>query len=151
MRLSRRSIFNYGWDIPAVMDYLYSTSCEFSEIRKPFTKTTLWLIKSWLALFLSTKERIECDEDFLFRSVVKNGTNPITPDMILKRHIRPALKRLKIAKKIRWHSFRHGYSNFFRENKLEIKTTQILLRHANSRIPTTRVTQETATVGVTTR
>ena len=53
------------------------------------------MIKSWLALFLSTKERIECDEDFLFRSVVKNGTNPITPDMILKRHIRPALKRMR--------------------------------------------------------
>lgn len=59
IRLSRRSSFNDGWDTLAVMDYLYSTSCEFSEIRKPFTKTTLWLIKSWLVLFLSMKERIE--------------------------------------------------------------------------------------------
>lgn len=65
---------------------------------------------------------------------MKNGTNPITPDMILTRHIRPALERLKIAKKIGWHSFRHGYSNLLRENKLEIKTTEDLLRHANSRI-----------------
>jgi integrase len=28
------------------------------------------------------------DEDFVFRSIAKNGAQPISPDMILKRHIR---------------------------------------------------------------
>jgi integrase len=64
--------------------------------------------------------------------------------MILKRHIRPALKRLNIAKKIGWHSFRHGFSNLLRENKVEIKTAQELLRHANSRI-TLDIYQQTVT------
>jgi integrase len=76
--------------------------------------------------------------------VEKNGTQPIAPDMILKRHIRPVLERLKISKKIGWHSFRHGFSNLLRENKVEIKTIQDLLRHANSRI-TMDIYQQTVT------
>jgi integrase len=53
--------------------------------------------------------------------------------MMLRSHIRPVLKRLGITKKIGWHSFRHGFSNLLRENKVEIKTAQDLFRHANSR------------------
>ncbi len=64
---------------------------------------------------------------------MNNGETPIKPDNLLRRHIRPALDRLKITKKIGWHSFRHGFSNLLRENKVEIKTAQDLLRHANSR------------------
>jgi integrase len=39
-----------------------------------------------------------------------------------------------VNKKIGWHSFRHGLSNQLRQNGVEIKTAQELLRHANSRI-----------------
>jgi len=74
------------------------------------------------------------DNDFLFPSISKNGSQPVHPDMILKRHIRPALVRLGVTKKIGWHSFRHGLSNQLRQNGVEIKTAQELLRHANSRI-----------------
>jgi integrase len=74
------------------------------------------------------------DDDFLFPSISKNGNQPVHPDMILKRHIRPALERLRVNKKIGWHSFRHGLSNQLRQNGVEIKTAQELLRHANSRI-----------------
>jgi integrase len=76
----------------------------------------------------------KADDDFIFPSTIKNGKKPISPDMILKRHIRPALKHLKIEKRIGWHSFRHGFSNLLRQNGVEIKTIQELLRHANSRI-----------------
>jgi len=45
------------------------------------------------------------DEDFLFPSIRKNGTQPITPDMVLKRSIRPALARAGVTGKvIGWHS-----------------------------------------------
>jgi integrase len=74
------------------------------------------------------------DDDFIFPSISKNGSQPVHPDMILKRHIRPALVRLGVIKKIGWHSFRHGLSNQLRQNGVEIKTAQELLRHANSRI-----------------
>jgi site-specific recombinase XerD len=59
---------------------------------------------------------------------------PIAPEMILRRHIRPALKKLGITKRIGWHSFRHGLATMLRQNGVDVKTAQELLRHANSRI-----------------
>jgi integrase len=76
--------------------------------------------------------------------VRKNGAVPIAPDMILKRYLREALKRLEIKKKVGWHSFRHGLANLLRENKVDIKTTQELLRHANPMI-TIKIYQQTVT------
>jgi integrase len=74
------------------------------------------------------------DDDYLFPSIVKNGSQPITPDMILRRHIRPALVRIGVEKQIGWHSFRHGLATMLRQKGVDIKTAQELLRHANSRI-----------------
>jgi len=116
-----------------------NTKTRASKKPVPLPEQVVAELKAWKEASLYKN-----DEDFLFPSVVKNGTKPITPDMILKRHIRPALKRLKIAKKIGWHSFRHGFSNLLRVNKVEIKTAQELLRHANSRI-TMDIYQQTVT------
>ena len=74
------------------------------------------------------------DDDYLFPSIQKNGTQPVQPNMILKRHIRPALERIGVQKKISWHSFRHGLATMLRQKGVDIKTVQELLRHANSRI-----------------
>ena len=74
------------------------------------------------------------DDDYIFPSIAKNGSQPIQPDMILKRHIRPALERIGVKKRIGWHSFRHGLGTMLRQKKVDIKTAQELLRHANSRI-----------------
>jgi integrase len=76
----------------------------------------------------------QSDDDYLFPSIAKNGSQPLQPDMILKRHIRPALVRIGIQKKIGWHSFRHGLATMLRQKGVDIKTAQELLRHANSRI-----------------
>jgi len=70
----------------------------------------------------------------VFPSVLKKGTQPLQAEMILRRHIRPALKRLGIEKKIAWHSFRHGLATLLRQTGADVKTAQELLRHANSRI-----------------
>ena len=72
-------------------------------------------------------------KDFLFPSIQKNGKQPLQPDMILKNHIRPALKRLGIEKKVGWHTFRHGVADLLRRSGVGV-TAQELLRHANSRI-----------------
>jgi len=74
------------------------------------------------------------EDDYLFPSIRKNGSQPITPDMILRRHIRPALERIGVKKRIGWHSFRHGLATMLRQKGVDIKTAQELLRHANSRI-----------------
>ena len=54
--------------------------------------------------------------------------------MILKRRIRPAFERAGVKKPNGRHSFRHGLATRLRQKSVDIKTTQELLGHANSRI-----------------
>jgi integrase len=73
--------------------------------------------------------------DFLFPSERLNGKKPLTPDMVLRRIIRPALDRAKAkGKVIGWHSFRHSLATNLRSLGVDVKMAQELLRHANSRI-----------------
>ena len=72
--------------------------------------------------------------DDLFHSIAKNRWQPLQPDMILRHHIRPALERIAVAKRIGGHSFRHGLGTMLRQQGVDLKTAQELLRHANGRI-----------------
>ena len=74
------------------------------------------------------------DADFLFPSIRKNGAQPLTPDMLLKRIIRPAAETAGIKKRIGWHTFRHSLATNLRSLGVDVKVAQELLRHANSRI-----------------
>jgi len=72
--------------------------------------------------------------DFLFPSIRLKGEKPLSPDSLLKRSIRPALARAGIVdKQIGWHNFRHSLATNLRALKIDVKTAQELLRHANSR------------------
>ena len=85
-------------------------------------------LKQWKSVTL-----YRSDEDYLFPSIAKNGSQPISPDMILRRHIRPALQRIGVTKRIGWHTFRHSLGTMLRQKGVDVKTAQKLLRHANSR------------------
>ena len=105
------------------------TKTEASRKPVPLHPLVIEELKQWKRTSL-----YRTDEDYLFPSVQKNGSQPMQPDMILKRHIRPALERIGVKKQIGWHSFRHGLATMLRQKGVDIKTAQELLRHANSRI-----------------
>ena len=89
-----------------------------------------------LAALLEWKEQslYKTDADFLFPSIRRNGTQPLSPDSLLKRSIRPALTRAGIlGKQIGWHNFRHSLATNLRAMGVDVKVAQELLRHANSR------------------
>ncbi len=113
------------------------TKTEASRKPVPLPALVVEELKQWRMVTL-----YRSDEDFLFPSIIKNGTQPITPDMILRRHLRPALKRIGVTKRIGYHSFRHGLATMLRRHGVDIKTAQELLRHANRRI-TLEVYQQT--------
>jgi len=84
------------------------------------------------------------EDDFLFPFIQKMGKQTLQPEMILRRHIRPALKPLGLTKRISWHSVQHPLANLLRQNGVDVKVAQELLRHANSRI-TLEIYQQSVT------
>jgi integrase len=74
------------------------------------------------------------DRDDVSPSIKKNGTQPISPDAILKRQIRPAPKKRGITKRVGFHTFRHSLAAMLRQQGINTKTAQELLRQVNHRI-----------------
>lgn len=72
--------------------------------------------------------------DWVFASPVSFGRLPYWPDMLLRRHILPAAKRLGIQKRIGWHTFRRTAASLLMSSGSSVKTTQELMRHATADI-----------------
>jgi len=72
--------------------------------------------------------------DWVFASPMSFGKLPYWPDMLLRRHILPAAKRLGIQKRIGWHTFRRTAASLLMSSGSSIKTTQELMRHATADI-----------------
>jgi hypothetical protein len=95
----------------------------------PLHPVVLKALLDWRAVSLYRAET-----DFLFPSDRLKGEKPLSPDMILRKIIRPALKEAKVeGKLIGWHSFRHSLATNLRSLGVDVKVAQELLRHANSR------------------
>jgi len=105
------------------------TKTEASRKPVPLPPIVIEELKLW-----RQESLYSADSDFVFPSVDKNGEQPISPETILKRQIRPALKKLGITKRVGYHTFRHTLATMLRQNGIDIKTAQELLRHANPRI-----------------
>jgi site-specific recombinase XerD len=51
------------------------------------------------------------------------------------------LRRLKIAKRVGWHTFRHTYSTLLKDVGADLKVMQELLRHGSVRVTLDTYTQ----------
>ena len=91
-----------------------------------------WLRKALPVLYGGDANGFETT--VLFRGCRLERKQPLQPDMMLRNHIRRALKKLGITRKVGWHTFRHGVADLLRRNGVDVETAQELLRHANSRI-----------------
>ena len=87
----------------------------------------------------------QSSESWVFASPASQGRRPYLAQQIMQRHILPIARKLGIAKRIGWHTFRHTYSTLLRSTGAELKIMQELLRHS-----TIRVTLDTYTQAVTT-
>ena len=60
--------------------------------------------------------------------------NPCGPEILSRRHGKPAVKRAGMTKRMGFHTFRHTYATLLTQNNEDVKVVQELLRHANRRI-----------------
>ena len=55
-------------------------------------------------------------------------------DSIFRVHIKPAAKKIRLTKRIGWHTFRHTFGTILNANGENPKVIQELLRHANLKV-----------------
>lgn len=81
------------------------------------------------------------DEDYIFASPDKRGTQPYWPTAGMEDHVRPAARRAGIQKQVGWHTFRHTFGTLVNSKGADVATTQALMRHANASITMDRYVQ----------
>lgn len=112
-----------------VRNHFGDTKTEASRKPVPLHPSVRDILAEW-----RSHSAYKTDEDFLFPSLRMNGRQPLMPDMVLRKIIRPALAKAGVTGKvIGWHSFRHSLATNLRSLGVDVKIAQELLRHANSR------------------
>jgi len=105
--------------------------CKTEASQKPVPLDPVVAEDLW---FWKQTTRYNTPEDWVFASETMNGKQPLWPDSLLSRRIKPAARKVGIEKRVGWHTFRHTYSTLLKANGEDVKVVQELLRHANSKI-----------------
>jgi len=92
---------------------------ERSQQPVPFDELTPGEPQSWRAATMYT-----APTDWGFASERVFGKMPIWAVSSLQKVLQPAAKRVKITKRIGWHTFRHTYSSLLSEYGNDVKVVQ---------------------------
>jgi integrase len=121
------AVINLGRAI--VHQHVGEMKTEASEKPVPMDGELAVALRDW-----GTQTPYRQPGDWVFASPKTNGKQPYWPETPLKCFVLPAAKRLGIAKQIGWHSFRRSFATLLKGSGEDVKTTQELMRHANSRM-----------------
>jgi integrase len=107
---------------------------EASQKPVPMDEHTAQHLLSW---FQATPYRNP--DDWVFasnssRAGKKRGKQPLWLQTIMRYHIQPVVKRLGIAKRVSWHTFRRTFATLLKANGEDIKVVQEMLRHGSTRV-----------------
>jgi integrase len=112
--------------------------CKTESSSKPIPMTPILaeMLKEWRKV-----TRFPSLDDWVFASKRAKGRRPIWGQSIMRKQIHPAVEKLRIQKRIGWHTFRHSYSSLLRHLGTDIKVQQDLLRHSSARLTLDTYTQ----------
>jgi integrase len=112
--------------------------CKTESSAKPIPMDPLLaeMLKEWRKV-----TRFPSLDDWVFASKRAKGRRPIWGQRIMRKQIHPAVEKLRIQKRIGWHTFRHSYSSLLRHLGTDIKVQQELLRHSSARLTLDTYTQ----------
>jgi len=79
--------------------------------------------------------------DWVFASPYSGGRKPYWYQSLMRDRIRVVARRIGIAKRMGWHTFRHTCATLLRASGADIKVAQELLRHASCRVTLDTYTQ----------
>ncbi len=107
-----------------------------TSLKTKASGETIPIPEALTAAFLIWREQTPyvADGDWVFASPATSGRSPLWFDSALERQLRPAAKRAGITKHIGWHTFRRSLATVLTSKKEAVKTTQMLMRHADPRI-----------------
>jgi integrase len=112
-----------------VHQHLGDMKTETSEKPVPMAVSLATEMRDWRRLTAYSGS-----EDWIFASPKMKGSQPYWPETLMRCFVKPALKHLGINKRVGWHTFRRTLATLLRSAAEDVKTTQELMRHANSRM-----------------
>jgi integrase len=113
-------------------------SCKTEASKKPVPLDPL-LARTLRTWRLHTKYK--AGSDWVFASPYSGGRKPYWYQSLMRNRIRQAARRVGIAEKMGWHTFRHTCATLLRASGADIKVAQELLRHASCRVTLDTYTQ----------
>jgi integrase len=101
-------------------------NCKTASSKKavPLHAFQLTILLEWRRVSPYNKE-----EDWVFASQQKNGTQPMWPER-LRKNLQAVVKKAGINKRVGWHTFRHTLSTMLRANGEDIATQTELMRNS---------------------